>query len=193
LTSIEDLFDPRFKGKISIEDPRVTGAGDVFGALFLTEYGNDAWQSLLRDQEVLFAASKDEQAKGLARGPHYIAIPNPGVAGLKPYRDAGVEMDIEYLGHDSDNAFITIAYSVTGIFTKAPHPNAARVFTNWLLSRDMQEKLKRFAHNSRRRDVAPADPDKYPSPDVDYFYPQSEAAVSARQAAIALAKEARPN
>jgi len=193
LTSIEDLFDPRFKGKISIEDPRVTGAGDVFGAWFLTEYGNDAWQSLLRDQDVLFAASKDEQAKGLARGPHYIAIPNPGVAGLKPYRDAGVEMDIEYLGHDSDNAFITIAYSVTGVFSKAPHPNAARVFTNWLLSRDMQEKLKRFAHNSRRRDVAPADPDKYPSPDVDYFYPQSEAAVSARQAAIALAKEARPN
>jgi ABC-type Fe3+ transport system substrate-binding protein len=193
LTRIEDLFDPRYKGKISIEDPRVTGAGEVFGAWFLQEYGRDAWESLLIDQEVLLAASKDEQAQSLARGPHYIAIPNPGVAGLKPYRDAGMDMDIQYLGHDSDNAFITIAYSVTGIFSKAPHPNAARVFTNWLLSRDIQEKLKRFAHNSRRRDVSPADPDKYPTPGVDYFYPQSEAAVGARQTASALAKKARPN
>lgn len=193
LGSVEDLMKPRYKGMISIEDPRVTGAGDVFGAWFVKEYGADAWQSLLVDQDVLFAASKDEQAQGLARGPHYIAIPNPGAAGLRPYRDAGVNMDIQYLGHDSDNAFVTIAYSVTGIFDPAPHPNAARVFANWLLSKDIQEKLKRFDHNSRRRDVTPADPDKYPSAGVDYFYPQSEAAVDARQAAIALAKEARPN
>ena len=193
LGSVEDLLKQRYKGMISIEDPRVTGAGDVFGAWFVKEYGADAWQSLLVDQDVLFAASKDEQAQGLARGPHYIAIPNPGAAGLQPYRDAGVNMDIQYLGHDSDNAFVTIAYSVTGIFDPAPHPNAARVFANWLLSKDIQEKLKRFDHNSRRRDVTPADPDKYPSAGIDYFYPQSEAAVDARQAAIALAKKARPN
>jgi ABC-type thiamine transport system substrate-binding protein len=177
----------------SIEDPRVTGAGDVFGAWFVKEYGGEAWRTLLTDQDVLLAASKDEQAKGLARGPYYIAIPNPGVAGLRPYQEAGLDMDIQYLGHDSDNAFVTIAYSVTGVFKPAPHPNAARVFTNWLLSRDIQEKLKRFDHNSRRQDVAPADPDKYPSSDIKYFYPQSEAAVDARHKALDLAKQARPN
>ena len=192
-TGIEDLLDPKYKGKISIDDPRVAGGGDVFGAWFMKEFGADAWRSLLVDQEVLFAASKDEQAKGLARGPFYIVIPHPGVAGLKPYVDAGVQMDVRNLGNDSDTAFLSIAYSATGIFSEAPHPNAARVFTNWLLSRDIQEKLKRFAHNSRRRDVTPADLEKYPKPGVDYFYPQSEAAVSARQTAIRLAREARPN
>ncbi len=190
---IEDLLDPRYKGKISLDDPRVAGGGDVFGAWFMKEFGADAWQSLLVDQQVLFAASKDEQAKGLARGPYYIAIPHPGVAGLKPYVDAGVQIDVRNLGNDSNTAFLSIAYSATGIFSKAPHPNAARVFTNWLLSRDIQEKLKRFAHNSRRNDVTPADPEKYPKPGVDYFYPQSEAAVGARQTALRLAREARPN
>ena len=193
LDGIDDLLDPKYKGKISIDDPRVAGGGDVFGAWFLKEFGADAWQSFLIDQEVLFAASKDEQAKGLARGPHYIAIPNPGAASLKPYADAGVQMDIRNLGNDSETAFLSIAYSVTGIFSEAPHPNAARVFTNWLLSRDIQEKLKRFAHNSRRLDVSPADPDKYPKPGVDYFYPQSEAAIAARETAVRLAREARPN
>jgi iron(III) transport system substrate-binding protein len=193
LTSVSDLLDPRFKGKISIEDPRVAGAGDVFGAWFVKEYGDDAWHALLTEQDVYLAASKDEQAQRLARGPQYIAIPNPGAAGLRPYKEAGLDMDIQYLGHNSDNAFVTIAYSVTGILTPAPHPNAARVFVNWLLSRDIQEKLRRFDHNSRRQDVAPADPDKYPNTNIDYYYPQSEAAIDARQTALELAKQARPN
>lgn len=192
-TTIEDLLNPKYKGRISIDDPRVVGGGDVFGAWFLTEFGEDAWKSLLTQQDVLFAATKDEQAQGLARGPQYIAIPNPGAASLQRYRDAGVEMDVRNLGNDSTTAFLSIAYSTTGIFSKAPHPNAARVFTNWLLSKDIQTKLKRFAHNSRRRDVAPADPEKYPKAGVEYFYPQSEAAIAVRQIAIELAREARPN
>jgi hypothetical protein len=61
------------------------------------------------------------------------------------------------------------------------------------LSKDIQEKLKRFAHNSRRLDVTPADPEKYPKPGVDYFYPQSEAGIAARATALRLAREARPN
>jgi ABC-type Fe3+ transport system substrate-binding protein len=192
-TAIEDLLKPKYKSMISIDDPRVVGGGDVFGAWFLTEFGEDAWKSLLTEQDVLFAATKDEQAQGLARGPQYIAIPNPGAASLQRYRDAGVEMDVRNLGNDSTTAFLSIAYSTTGIFSKAPHPNAARVFTNWLLSKDIQTKLKRFAHNSRRRDVAPADPEKYPKAGVEYFYPQSEAAIAVRQTALELAKEARPN
>jgi ABC-type Fe3+ transport system substrate-binding protein len=102
-------------------------------------------------------------------------------------------MDVRNLGNDSKSAFLSIAYSTTGVFTEAPHPNAARVFTNWLLSKDIQTKLKRFAHNSRRLDVTPADPKKYPKPGIEYFYPQSEAAIAVRQTAIELAKEARPN
>ena len=49
--------------------------------------------------------------------------------------------------------------------TRAPHPNAAKLFVNWLLSREGQMALQQFgrpdAHNSRRIDI--------PKQDVDAF------------------------
>ncbi len=192
-TDPEDLLNPAFRGQISIDDPRVAGAGDVFGAWFVRTYGADAWRRLLTEQEINFAGSRDDQAKGLVRGPHYIAVPSPGAANMQPYVDAGVDFDMREMGYDAESAFMTIAYSTIGILSKAPHPNAAKVFVNWLLSRDIQEKLKRFAHNSRRNDVSPAFPEKQPRPGVQYFMPQAEDAIEDREIAIRLAKEVRPN
>ncbi len=52
-----------------------------------------------------------------------------------------------------------------GIPTRAPHPNAAKVFINWLLSREGQMALQKFgrpdAHNSRRIDIAKNDVDAF--------------------------------
>jgi ABC-type glycerol-3-phosphate transport system substrate-binding protein len=171
----------------------VAGAGDVFGAWFVKTYGAEAWRELLVEQEIFFAGNRDEQAKNLVRGPHHIAIPSPGTANMQPYFDAGLDVNVMEMGSGSDTAFLTIAYSTTGIISKSPHPNAARLFVNWLLSRDIQEKLKRFAHNSRRLDVSPAFAEKYPKPGVSYYMPQAESAVADRQTAIDLAKEVRPN
>jgi hypothetical protein len=45
-----------------------------------------------------------------------------------------------------------------GLPTRAPHPNAAKVFINWFLSREGQTALQKFgrpdAHNSRRIDIS---------------------------------------
>jgi ABC-type Fe3+ transport system substrate-binding protein len=45
-----------------------------------------------------------------------------------------------------------------GIPSRAPHPNAAKVFINWFLSREGQMALQKFgrpdAHNSRRIDIS---------------------------------------
>jgi ABC-type uncharacterized transport system YnjBCD substrate-binding protein len=52
-----------------------------------------------------------------------------------------------------------------GIPTRAPHPNAAKVFVNWLLSREGQLALQKFgrpdAHNSRRIDIPKDEVDPY--------------------------------
>ena len=52
----------------------------------------------------------------------------------------------------------------------APHPNAARVFVTWLLSKQGQETWVRLAkENSARLDVPVADQDRYPDPKLQWF------------------------
>jgi ABC-type Fe3+ transport system substrate-binding protein len=46
-----------------------------------------------------------------------------------------------------------------GIYNNAPHPNAAKLFVNWYLSRDGQQLYATLnTNNSRRLDTTPADP-----------------------------------
>ena len=54
----------------------------------------------------------------------------------------------------------TLAFSRVAFISKdAPHPNAAKLFANWLLMKDMQTKLSKATnYNSRRSDVPPAAP-----------------------------------
>jgi ABC-type glycerol-3-phosphate transport system substrate-binding protein len=53
------------------------------------------------------------------------------------------------------------------VFKNAPHPNAAKVFINWFLSKDGQVAWEEgfrepVPRNSRRLDVPVIDPDTYP-------------------------------
>lgn len=52
-----------------------------------------------------------------------------------------------------------------GLANRAPHPNAAKLFINWLLSREGQRSLQKFgrpvAHNSRRIDISKDEADAF--------------------------------
>jgi len=78
---------------------------------------------------------------------------------------AGTEGDIED-GVPSYYAWVEgLPGGTLGIPTHAPHPNAAKVFVNWLLSREGQIALQKLgrpdAHNSRRIDIPKDDVDPY--------------------------------
>ncbi|HLY67296.1 MAG TPA: hypothetical protein VKU60_17290 [Chloroflexota bacterium] len=52
-----------------------------------------------------------------------------------------------------------------GLINKAPHPNAARIFLSWLLSREGQSLYaKTLGQNSRRLDVNDGPQDMRPNP-----------------------------
>ncbi|MEK7217052.1 MAG: hypothetical protein AAB289_15820, partial [Chloroflexota bacterium] len=53
----------------------------------------------------------------------------------------------------------------------APHPNAAKVFFNWLLTKDGQTAyVKSTQENSRRSDVTPGNPITAPKAGVKYVW-----------------------
>jgi iron(III) transport system substrate-binding protein len=74
-------------------------------------------------------------------------------------------LPIGYLDTESwkEGRSFSAAGGTLGIPSRAPHPNAAKVFINWFLSREAQIVLQKFgrpdAHNSRRIDIPKDDVD----------------------------------
>jgi ABC-type Fe3+ transport system substrate-binding protein len=88
---------------------------------------------------------------------------------------------------------MSIGGSSLFVINKRPHPNATRLFVNWLLTKDVQHGLaKAQQQNSRRTDVATvATPEETAIPGAEYLENQREEYQPLAQEAIRLQAELR--
>lgn len=155
LSSSEQLLDPQFKGKIVIQNP--TG-GVSFQALasmgFM--YGESFVRDLLSSQNVVVTDDNRQQAEWVVRGKYPIAIGLIDTQ-LIPFQQQGLGKNITFL---KDKVIpVTSGFGGLSLLKDAPHPNAAKVYINWLLSKETQIKLTRnVLLNSKRTDVPPVSP-----------------------------------
>ena len=121
--SVKGLLQPKFKGKISMADPRGGASLNALSAIYQV-YGEEFIRKLLVDQQPVITKEPRQQMDWIASGR------NP------------------------------IAFGTVTLMKGAPHPNAAKLFVNWLLKQETQEKLTlALKLNSRRTDVKAHDPD----------------------------------
>lgn len=148
-----DLTDPRWKGKILLQDPRAGGgAGSYALAGFLLQYGEPFVRELLTRQDVVIADNKRQMAEWVIRKRYPIAV-GLGTDTLPQFQQQGLGRNVRVVAGDD------ITGDVVLVLEKAPHPNAAKAYLNWLLSRKTQDRLARVAElNSRRMDVKPGEP-----------------------------------
>lgn len=152
--SPKDLLDPRWRGKILIQDPRGGGgAGSYALAGFLLQYGEDFVRQLLTQQQLVVVENKRQMAEWVIRKRYAIAI-GMGTDTLPQFREQGLGQSLKVVpGEDMTGDAVLF-------INKAPHPNAAKVYVNWLLGRKTQARLAEVAKlNSRRADVPPGDPE----------------------------------
>ena len=72
---------------------------------------------------------------------------------LAEFVKEGLGKKVEPVHFKEGNVLIP-GFGVMAMFDKAPHPNAAKVFANWMLTREAQEEYHRATRqNSRRTDV----------------------------------------
>ena len=153
------LLDPAYKGKIVFFDPRISGPGEPYLPFFAQVLGEDGLRKLIVDQEPVFVSSLNAAAEAIVRGKAVIAIAGRPQSDLAPYIQAGMKLDVRQIGNTPETAYLGTAGSTVAVFNKRPHPNAARIFVNWIASRRIGELLsKATGYDSRRRDVAPLDP-----------------------------------
>jgi iron(III) transport system substrate-binding protein len=151
----KSLADAAWTGKITMADPR---AGASLNTLSVMDkiYGDDFVERLMTKQQPVITKEPRQQMDWLASGRYPIAFGLPSIAFVE-YAQRGGKIDdfVKVPG-------LTLwSPGVGGIQlpSQPPHPNATKLFVNWLLTREVQARLMPAVQlNSRRTDVPPGDP-----------------------------------
>jgi iron(III) transport system substrate-binding protein len=160
-----DLAKPRFRGRIGWVDPRMGGMAAVQASFIHRTHGSSVVRQLLTTQEPQIFANAQQLMQNMLRTDNiWIAI-GIGRPVLKKFTDEGLGATIEKLECPD-----CLAQGGTGGFLAvpktAPHPNAAKLFVNWMLSSAGQTAWTRISEeNSRRLDVPVGNPERNPAPD----------------------------
>jgi iron(III) transport system substrate-binding protein len=150
LASYDDFLKPKFKGKIGFLDPRTPGAGDSSWAYMWEVKGEDYLKKLV-NQELLLGRDQRVLAENLAKGRVAVTIGLTYYSYL-PFVKAG--LPIKPLGALKEGTYGTGGSGNLTIVKSPPHPNATKVFINWLLGREGQELFsKALGQATRRFDV----------------------------------------
>jgi ABC-type Fe3+ transport system substrate-binding protein len=163
------LLDPRWQGKICAYDPGVNGAGLAIASAIYVAKGKDYATRLFKGQQAVLSRDYQQVADWVAHGNYPIGI---GVTHqyLVEYYKAGIplkEMNVSDIPQTLGGGF-----GLVNLWTNAPHANAARVFVNWIASKDGVSLYGELdGQVPVRNDVDPTwvQPDQIPQPGGKYF------------------------
>jgi iron(III) transport system substrate-binding protein len=150
IRSYDDLLHPKWKGKIGLLDPRTAGGGTATWAFFLKIKGEEFLKKLAA-QEIFLSRDQRQLGDSLAKGKVNLTI---GLTyySLAPFLKAG--LPIKPLPEPREGTFTSCGSGALSVVRNSPHPNATRVFVNWLLSKDGQDLYsKAMGQATRRLDV----------------------------------------
>jgi ABC-type glycerol-3-phosphate transport system substrate-binding protein len=187
------LLDPSLKGKIAWHDPVLPGSGTSYAYLIRVKLGDDAFKSLILDQQVDFVQQQFQVVDAIAHSTAWVGIGPPVRSLMGPYSKAGVKTDIRSFGNSPDNNLEALGGGALYVFKDRPHPNATRVFINWLLSKDVQYGMAKATDQASRRADVPVTtlPDETPIKGAHYVAPQREEIAPAVQQTVQFINEIR--
>ncbi len=133
--SLDDLLSPKWKRKIGLNDPRIGGSGQSVWS-FLWDIKGEAYLRKLVQQELFLGRNTRQIADALAKGALAISL-GVGVSEFEPHLKAG--LPVKELPKPKEGLPASNGFGVIGIVKEPPHPDAAKVFLNWLLGKEGQE------------------------------------------------------
>jgi iron(III) transport system substrate-binding protein len=172
IRSLTDLLDSRWKGKLLLPDVRVMG--DAFWPMTGARLtlGDDVIKRLYVDQEPVLSRDTRQIAEFMVRGRYPIALAvNPLLLGQFQKQGLGKNIKLLHLPEIDVMSFSSTLWLVN----RAPHPSAAKLFANWLLTKDAQAHWAReVEQNSRRVGVEPGNPHLLPPRGAKFFQVDAE-------------------
>ena len=150
--SFADLLDPKWAGKMVKAHPAYSGT--IMNATFqiARDLGWGYFEKLAK-QRVMQVQSATDTPKKIALGERAIMVDGAGYLVIQ-LKEEGQPVEVVYPAEGTP-----LATSPSAVFKAAPNPNAARLFQNWLHSREGQQLLVDFARQyspHRRPSRSPA-------------------------------------
>lgn len=152
IRSYRDLLAPKWNGKIIMGDPSLPSSASAWFTRTVEALGENFMRDLVKQNPLVL---RDERliTEWLSHGKYSVAI---GVKSdtVMEFINSGAHLKF---AEPKDFAFITPGDGIVSVMNRAPHPNEAKLFINWLLSREGQTLISESADAQSRRLDVPTD------------------------------------
>src|SRR5499426_2601868 len=130
--SFADLLDPKWAGKMVKAHPAYSGT--IMNATFqiARDLGWEYFERLAK-QRVMQVQSATDTPKRISLGERAVMVDGAGYLVIR-YKESGQPVEIVYPEEGTP-----LATGPSAVFKGAPNPNAARLFQNWMHSREAQQ------------------------------------------------------
>lgn len=137
LGTLDQLWDPQWSGKIAIFDPRIGGSGLQAVTVWLVTLGEDRLRQFFTQQKPIPTQDRRQIGQWVVEGEYPIGV-GLSLDGLSPLAAQGADVSsVQPLDLPNPNGtYMSLGSGSLGLIDRAPHPNAAKLFANWVLTQE---------------------------------------------------------
>jgi iron(III) transport system substrate-binding protein len=147
LRSFDDFLNPKWKDRVGLSDPRVPGSGQSLWS-FLWDIKGEGYLKKLVQQNLFVSRDLRQIGDALAKSKLALTI-GVGYSQYEPFLKSG--LPVKQLPAPAEGLPASNGFGIVGIAKNPPHPNGAKLFLNWLLSREGQDFYGKVMKSSTRR------------------------------------------
>lgn len=153
IKSLDDLLDPKWKGKMILNDPTTSGKGQQSFIMIGWKLRNwDYWRAIAKQEPILLRDSR-LATDWLSRGRYPVLI-SPSTSAAAEFMEAGAPISfVRFKGE----GYVSHSGGTVSLLKKAPHPSSGKLFANWLLTREGQTVWSRADGTQSARIDVPTD------------------------------------